>query len=376
VSVVVRPVQTRRDRQAFLRLPWKIYAGDPCWVPPLLAERREHIGPKSPFREYGEAEFFLAFRGGEPVGRVSAHTNRAHNERYGDRVGFFGFFEAIDDPEVATALLGAAEDWLRARGRDTARGPMSFTINDEIGVLVEGFDRPPSLMMGHSPLYYGPLLEGAGYAKAKDVLAWWYDSAVEIPKMARRISDLVQTYDNVVVRPVDKKHLDRDVRIVMDIFNDAWKDNWGYVPLTEREIRKMAQEFKLILEPELALIAEVNGEPAAISIAIPNIFEFVRDLDGKLFPLGLPKLLYRMLTKKPKTARLILFGIRDKFRGGDLWGLSVYVYTLMHSNSARLGYEGGELSWTLEDNTKINRGIEMMGGKVYKRYRVYDKALA
>ncbi len=379
-SVTVRPVTSKKDLEAFIRMPWVVYRGetpDPAWVPPLLQERREFLDRrKNPFFRHGEAELFVAFRDGKPVGRISAHINGEHDRVHGDGAGFFGFFEAIDDEAVAKALLERAEAWLRARGRASMRGPFSFTINDECGVLVEGHDIAPYPMMSHSPPYYARLLEAQGLTKAKDLFSWGYKTG-ELPKPIRQMADAAKKSPGVTVRTIDMKALERDVRIIMDIFNEAWAKNWGFVPLTDAEITKLAADLKLFVVPDLCLIAEIDGEPAAISFALPNIHEHIADLDGKLLPFGFAKLFWRVKRVPYKSARLVALGIRPKFRGTGIGGkgLSVLLYAEMNDRGARLGLTHGELGWTLEDNDKINMGIKLMGGNVHRRHRIYEKAL-
>lgn len=379
MAVSLRPVENAADRERFIRFEWDVYAGkDPAWVPPLLFERREFLDPKkNPFYHHAEVLLLLAEKDGRPVGRISAHTNAEHDRVHADGAGFFGFFECLDDPEAASALLGAAEAWLREKGRTSSRGPFSFSINDHCGVLVDGHDIAPYPMMSHSPPYYDALLRAAGYEKVKDLLSWGYVVG-DLPKHIRQIADACRKNEALRIRPLDKRHLERDVRIIMDVFNEAWARNWGYVPLTDAEILKMAKELELFVEPELCLIAEVEGEPAAISFALPNVHELIRDLDGRLFPFGIFKLLWRAKRRRPKTARLIALGIRPKFRGHALGGkgLSVLLYADMHLRGQKLGLTGGEVGWTLEDNVKINRGIEFMGAKVQHRHRIYGKGLA
>ena len=222
---------------------------------------------------------------------------------------------------------------------------------------------------------YQKLIESFGYKKIKDLFAWQYDATRPVPEQAQQISDVVKAYPGLVVREIDPKNLKRDVKIVSEVFNSAWSRNWGFIPWTDEELKKIVKDFKLILNPKLALIAEVDGKPAAISIAFPNFHEAIYDLKGRLFPFGFLKLLYRLKTNKIKTARLALLGIKKEFRHDILAGLSVYLYSEMHRRGQKIGLTGGELSWTLDDNEKINRGIELMGGKVYKKYRVYEKSL-
>jgi hypothetical protein len=377
VSLVLRPVETRSDRAKFIKLPWKIYKNDPAWVPPLLMERRDFLNPKkNPFFEHANVVLFLAERNGEAVGRISAQIDHLHNQTHGEQTGFFGLFECVDDPEVASCLLNNAAGWLKSRGMKGMRGPFSFSINEELGVLVKGQEHPPFVLTAHTAPYYAGLLEGWGLRKLKDFYCWRYDSKRPVPEAALQLAEEARKHPGLTIREVDPKNLERDVRILIDVFNSAWEKNWAFVPLTENEIRKAAKDFKLLLEPKLALIAEVNGVPAGISLALPNLNEAIKDLNGRLFPFGLFKLLYRIKTKKIRSARLILLGIMKEFRKDALGaGLSVLLYVEKHRRSQELGHWGGELSWTLEDNQKINFGIEMMGGEHYKTYRVYEKEI-
>jgi hypothetical protein len=376
VTIAVRPVRTRADRAAFIEVPYALHGGDPHWVPPLRFERRELLDPrKNPFFEHGEAELFVAWRGGRPVGRISAQLDRLHHERHDAGEGFFGFFDAPDDPDVVAALWRAAEAWHRERGHRRVLGPFSFTINGEMGVLVDGFDSPPFLMMNHNPPYYGARLEALGLRKAKDVFAWRYVPG-ELNEATRQIAEYTRGVPGLRLRPLDARRMDAEVRTVMTIFNEAWSNNWGYLPFTERELAKMAQEFRLLLDPRVAFVAEIDGEPAAMALSLPNLNEAIADLKGSLFPTGLAKLLWRVKVRGLSSLRLVLLGIRPKFRGRpELKGLSVLLYVETHQQAVAAGYHLGELSWTLEDNDKINQGIRLMGGEPYKTYRVYTKAL-
>lgn len=374
--IQIEPVQTKSQLKEFIHLPWTIYKNDKAWVPPLLQQERERLSPKhNPFFEHAKAQYFLARQDGKVVGRISAHIDHLHNQTHNEKTGFFGFFEAPDDPAIAKALLDTAGNWLRGERMNLVRGPYNFSINEEVGTLVEGFEHPPFIMMAHNPSYYPKLLEGYGLNKAKDLFCWRYDSARPVPEMAQQIAEAVRSHPGLTIREVSPKTLEADVRILIDVFNEAWSKNWGFVPLTENEIKKAAKDFKMILEPKLALIAEVDGKPAAISLALPNLNEGIRDLNGRLFPTGLFKLLFRLKTKKIKSARLMLLGIKKEFRGGVLGGLVVLLYSEMHKRSQLLQHWGGELSWTLEDNEKINHGIQLMGGEKYKTYRIYEKTL-
>ncbi|MBI2388360.1 MAG: hypothetical protein HYV09_01975 [Deltaproteobacteria bacterium] len=374
MQVVERPFGV--DTQRFLDVGRKVFRGDPSFVAPLELDMKDRFDPKkNPFFEHAEGAVFIAVKNGEDVGRCTAQIDKLHIEKYQDGTGFFGFLDTIDDPGVARALLDAAADWLKKRGMKKMRGPMSLSINEEMGCLVEGFDTPPAILMPHSRSYQGALIEAAGLEKEKDVFAWKYEVG-EPPTRARKAHDEVLELPEVRIRSMDRAHMERETRMVMEIFNDAWKDNWGFVPMTDSELKKMAADLKLILVPDLALVAEVDGEAAAISIALPNINEMIRDLDGKLFPFGLPKLLWRLKVKGPTSARLVLLGIKKKFRIQKKYGgLSTALYVEMNDRGKKLGMKWGELSWTLEDNAPVNLGIKMMGGKVYKKYRVYQRPL-
>jgi hypothetical protein len=376
MAIQIRRISPGSDVKDFLAVPHRVYKDDPQWVAPLDFEMKERLDPKkNPFFEHAEAMYFVAERDGELVGRVTAQIDHEHQKRYSDAAGFFGFLDTVDDPAVVLALLDAAAAWLRERGMKTMRGPVSMSINEELGLLVEGFDTPPMVMMPHHRPYQGGLVDAAGLAKLKDFYAWRYEVG-HVPARAQKAHDEVMKEPGLKIRTVDLKHAERDVRIVMDVFNDAWHENWGFVPMTEGELAKTAQDFKLILDPHLALIAEVDGEPAAISIALPNLNEAIRGLDGKLLPFGFAKLLWRLKVQRLKSGRLALLGIRKKFRTQKKWAaLSIALYVEMNARARDRGMQYGELSWTLEDNAPVNVAIKAMGGKIYKRYRVYEKAL-
>lgn len=376
MSVEVRETPIGGDLRDFLDVVDYVYRDDPNFVRPLDFDLKQRLSKKNPFFDHAEATTFTAYKNGWCVGRASAQIDRGHLERYKDDVGFFGFLDTVDDPEVAKALLDAAAKWLSRRGMKKMRGPLSLNINEEMGCLIEGFDTPPMILMPHHRPYQGGLIEQAGLAKVKDVFAWRY-TVGNVPKRAEKAMADVDAMPEVKLRHVDKGNVERDVRIIMDVFNDAWSDNWGFVALTEAELTKMASELKPILMPELTYIAEIDGSPAAVALALPNVNELIGDLHGKLFPLGLPKLLYRLKVKGPKSARLIILGIRKKYRGVKKYGaLSTCLYAKMHHSAEKVGVTWGELSWTLEDNAAVNVGIKFMGGEIYKKYRVYERDLA
>ena len=357
----------------FLNLVDYLYQRDPNYVRPLDMDMKDRLSAKNPFFEHGDGVIFTAFRNGFCVGRCTAQMDREHLARYKDSVGFFGFFDTIEDEEVAKLLLDAASKWLRERGMKKIRGPFSLSINEEMGCLIEGFDTPPMVLMPHHLPYQGALIEKCGFQKLKDVYAWRY-TVGEVPVRAQKAHDELAALPELKTRHIDMRNLDSEVRMVMQLFNDAWSENWGFVPFTEKELSKLAADLKLIAIPELTYIAEINGEPAAFAIALPNINELIRDMKGKLGPLELGKLLWRLKVKGPKTARLALLGISKKFRGQRKYaGLSIYLYSKLNESGQKLGIEWGELSWTLEDNGPVNVGIKFMGGKIYKKYRIYEK---
>lgn len=360
----------------FLDLASDIYAGDPAWVRPLDMDVEDRLNPKkNPFYEHGQAAAFVAYRDGKRVGRITAQIDRTHLERHKDDAGFFGFLDTIDDASVARALLDKAASWVTGHGMKRLRGPMSLNINEEMGCLVEGFEHPPVIMMPHHRPYQGGLIEQAGFSKIKDVFAWQY-SIGKVPLRAQKAHDEILAMSNVTVRPVNKSRMLDDVRILMDIFNDAWSENWGFVPLSQRELEKMAADMKLILVPELTFLVSIDGEPAAVAVALPNINELIGDFNGKLNLVTVPKLLWRLKKTGAKSGRLIILGVRKKYRNVRRYmGLSAYLYVAMNHAAEKLGMTQGELGWTLEDNAPINSGIRLMGGRVYKKYRVYERSL-
>ncbi len=375
MSVEIRRIGVGGKLNDFLGVVDYIYRDDPHFVRPLDLDMSQRLSHKNPFFEHAEAEFFTAHRNGKCVGRATAQIDRLHLERYNDGVGFFGFLDTINDQEVVNELLAAAEGWLRARGIKRMRGPMSLSINEEMGCLVDGFDMPPMILMPHHLPYQAALIQKAGFAKLKDLYAWRY-SVGDVPKRAQKAHDEIAALSEVTSRHADKQHIERDVGIVMDVFNDAWSDNWGFIPYTKSELKKMAEDFKLLLVPELTQICYVDGEAAAVAVALPNLNEIIADFRGKLFPFGLPKLLWRLKVERPKTARLAILGIRKKYRNVRKYaGLSTYMYVELNNAGARAGFRWGELSWTLEDNAPVNVAIKFMGGKIYKTYRIYEKEL-
>ncbi|MEN9577685.1 MAG: hypothetical protein RJA70_694 [Pseudomonadota bacterium] len=373
MTLEIREIPLGGDLKQFLDVVDYIYRDDPNYVRPLDMDIKHRLSRKNPFFAHAEGAIFTAHRNNFCVGRITAQIDREHLARHRDDTGFFGFLDTIDDPSVAEALLARARQFCADRGMKRIRGPLSLSINDETGCLVEGFDTPPMVMMPHHRAYQGGLIAAAGFERTKTLFAWRY----EVGNLKRRVSKALEDIEalpEVTSRTVNMKNVEGDTRIVMDIFNDAWSENWGFVPYTEAELAKLASDFKLIIRPEITRIAFINGEPAAVAVALPNVNEAIRDLKGKLFPLGLPKLLFRLKVQRPETARLLILGIRKKFRNERKYaGLSAYLYALLNNAGQELGIRWGELSWTYEENGPVNAAIKMMGGHIYKKYAVYER---
>ncbi len=376
-SIDIVPVTDKAMRKAFVRVPWNVYTDDPNWVPPLLIEREGHIDPKqNPYFDHAEVQLWIAYKNGMPVGRISAQVDQASLARHKDDAGHFGFLEGVDDPQVFHALMETAENWLRQRGMKSIVGPLSFSINDEVGLLVDGFDRPPSLMMGHALPYFSQYLTSLGYEKAIDTIAYDFDVNKDgLNDKSRAIVNRLSSNPKVTVRSLNSKDFDNELRRIIDIFNDAWWDNWGFVPFSEPEIKKLASDFKLLLEPEHVSIIEVDGEPAAFGLTIPNINEAIRDLNGRLLPFGWAKLGYRIFAKKIRTARLPFMGVRRKYQKSWMGAaMSLIIIDMVHSRNVGKK-DQAELSWVLEENYGVRKIIESTGCKPYKTYRVFRKAL-
>jgi hypothetical protein len=378
-AVEIVRVRTKADLDRFIRVPWRIYRDDPHWVPPLVFERRQHLDrTANPFFDHAEVQLWLALRGGEAVGRISAQVDQAALSQHQDAAGHFGFLEAEDDGGTFAALLQTAEAWLRDRGLRTVRGPFSLSINDESGLLIEGYERPPALMMGHAPPYYGRRLEDLGYAKVRDLIAYDFDvvTAKSVPPEVRRLVDSLAKRPNVTVRRLRKSQLARDLKAVLKVFNDAWSNNWGFIPFSEVEIAKIAKDMRPLIREDFVCIVEIDGDPAAFALALPDLNEAMADLNGALLPFGWAKLLYRLKAGKITRVRMPLMGVRKKYQGGAKGAALAYtVIEKVHENVQRAGFAGAELSWVLEDNLPARKVIEAAGGVPYKTYRIYEKAL-
>ena len=375
-DIEIVPVSGKADLDRFIRVPFALHADDPNWVPPLLMERHEALSPaKNPYFQHAEVQMWIARRGGRDVGRISAQVDRLSLEAHKDQTGHFGMLAAEDDPAVFAALLGTAEDWLRARGMRRVLGPFNLSINEEMGVLVEGFEKPPMLLMGHDRPYVSRRLEEQGYGKEKDVIAYLYDIAKELPPGPRAMLKR-RLPEGVTLRTLSMKRYAEDIRALTEVFNDAWAGNWGFVPLTEAEIQHMANAMKPLIDERLVWFVEVEGEPAAFGVCLPNINEAIRDLDGRLLPFGWAKLLWRLKVKGVKTGRVPLMGVRRKFAGSHRGQLLPFLLIDAVDQAAKKqGYTHYELSWILEDNMPMRRICEASDAQIYKTYRLYSKAL-
>ncbi len=376
MSVEIKRHQPGRDLKEFIRVAFEVYRDDPAWVPPLNMEITDRLTPeKNPFFEHAEVALFTAWKDGKAVGRISAQIDHEHLRIHKDNAGFFGFFDTINDQEVASALVAAAENWLAIRGMTLMRGPFSLSINEETGMLVEGFDSPPTIMSPHHRPYQGALAEGAGLEKVKDCYGWKHH-VVPAPPRAQRAWEAISSLPEVRFRSVNPRKLKKEVHDILDVFNDAWQHNWGFVPATDSEAKKMAADLQLILDKELSFFAEIDGQPVAICICLPNLNEVIYDFEGKLGPVTIAKLIWRLKIRRPKSARLMLLGIRTELRGKKRYApLAMAVIAELVRRGLKQGYAWAELGWTLEDNRLINAAIRSMGSTIYKRYRLFEKPI-
>jgi hypothetical protein len=326
---------------------------------------------KHPFFQHSTADFFLARRNGETAGRIAAILNNNHNEFHHERCAFFGFFESIDDRAVATALLEKAAAWGRERGMTALRGPANYSSNDTFGLLVEGFDSSPVIMMTYNPQYYVELIEQAGFGKAMDLYAWWMTEEQGLNPKVLRVGEKILQEENIRLRPLNLKNFWGDVEVVKKIYNDAWSANWGFVPMTDAEFEFMAKELKPVVDPRLALIVEKEGEPVGFALSLPDYNVALKKINGRLLPLGLLKVLY--YKRRIKRIRVLTLGIVRRLQTHS--GIGAALYVEMFRRGIAAGFNAGEFSWTLENNTLINRGMKLLGAEIYKRYRIYERPL-
>jgi hypothetical protein len=373
--VRVVAVDTAARRRDFLRLPLRLYAGDPHWVAPLELELRERVWGSNPFHLHATVQAWVAYGAdGVPCGRITAQWDRLQQTVHGDATGSFGLFESEDRHEVAAALLECAAVWLRAQGARRLRGPLNLSVNEECGLLVEGFDTPPSVMMGHGRPGYDALLRGWGLEKARDLLAYRVAPDFEAPRVMRRLAESAP--GTVRVRPLDTRQRARELALLRDIFNDAWARNYGFVPFTEEEFAEVGKLVTLLVPPDYVQIAEVDDKPAAFIVAMPNIHEITRHLRGRLLPFGWLRLLWGLKVRHPRSARVPLMGVRQEYQQSRLGpALAFLVIDAVRKGMCARGVREVELSWILEDNSGMRSIIEAIGGEAYKRYRIYECAL-
>jgi GNAT superfamily N-acetyltransferase len=371
VTVDVRPVQGRRDLERFIRLPFRLYRNEPLWVPPLLWERRQFLNRrKNPFFRHAEAEYFLARRDGRVVGRITAQVDRHLNEFQQNAWGLFGFFECEDDQEAATALLEAAASWLRERGRDRIVGPMDFTTNDECGVLVDGWRHPPIILTNWTHPYYPQLIEGAGLAKAMDTYMWalYVDKRENVHQAIWDMADKVETEHGITARHFRKKDLDAEVNRFLEIYNAAWQRNWGFVPLTDEEVRHYAKQLRPLLDENWAMVAEKDGETVGAALTLPDWNQVFKKMNGRLFPIGWAKFL--LGRRKIDRVRVFALGVKREFQHT---GVAAKLYQMHFDSAERTPQKGGEMGWILETNKPMNRAMEGMGGEIVRTYRMYER---
>jgi GNAT superfamily N-acetyltransferase len=370
----IKKVSKKKDLKKFIKMAWKIYENIPQWVPPLIIDQLELLSwDKHPFHKHAEVEYFIAYKNGEPVGRIAGIVNHIHNEYHNEKTGFFGFFECINNQDVANLLFDSAKDFLKEKGMERMRGPMNFSTNEDCGLLIEGFEHPPVIMMPYNPEYYIGLFEKYGLTKIKELYAWRItkdEVSSEKMRLMERIIRELSNDERVKMRSVNMKDFENEVERIKMIYNDAWSNNWGFVPFTDEEFYHLAKKLKQVVDPRLVFIVELNGEPIGFSLALPDINKALKKINGRLLPFGIFKLL--MEAKKIKNIRVITMGVRKGYR---LRGIDAYFYYSTIKKGIECGYDEAEMSWILEDNAPMNRLLEHLGAKIYKKYGIYEKAI-
>jgi hypothetical protein len=377
VELIEVPLSDRKLVERFIRVPWYVnreHHPNPRWVPPLLMDRRDYLDPtKNPFFEHAEAAFWIARVDGKDVGRVAAVEDADYIKFHGEKTGYLGMFECVDDVAVARALVDRAAQWLRGRGMTSMIGPLELSTNYISGVLLDAFDRDPGINMPYNPPYYDRLLGECGLTKAKDLLHWALDTKHPVPERVVRVADKIATRRGVKIRNMSFADWDAEVLRTLEVYNDAWEKNWGFVPLGSKEYLHIAKDLKMVLHPDFAILAEVDGKPAAFVLTVQNINPVLKKLDGKLFPFGVLRLLWDLKVRKKVTSgRLILLGIKSPYRGQ---GIDSLLFLATHRAAIKQGWTEGEIGWTLEDNLRVNSAIKAMGGFQVATYRIYARAL-
>jgi GNAT superfamily N-acetyltransferase len=368
-GIEVFEVQSKKDLNDFIKLPYSLYSKDPFFVPPLIKEMKSQFSIENPFFEHAIVKYFIARKDKDIVGRITSIINKRHNEFHNENAGFFGFFESVNDLDVASALLDKVSDNLRREGMDILRGPMNFSTNEECGFLFEGFNTYPMLMTPYNPAYYNELMERYGMTKSKDLYAYIYNVAEELPEKVDRVAHIAEK-SGIRVRPLNKKVFDYEMNIFKDVYNSAWEKNWGFIPLTDKELSYLSKRLKTIAVPELTLIAEKDNEHVGFMGLLPDFNFILKHMKGKINPVSIAKALY--YSKKIQDLRLLLLGIKPKYRNR---GVDALLFREGFKGVKKGGYKRVELSWILEDNIPTQRLVEMLGSKLYKKYRIYEKNL-
>lgn len=371
-SVSVRPLRTKRDEKRFIKFQWVPYKGNPAWVPPLLLDRRKLMDRrKNPFYEHADVEFFLAERDGQAVGRIAAIINHNHNREHNENIGFFGFFETLNDRDVAFALFDTAVAWLRERGVNAVRGPASPSVNDEYGMLIEGFDRPPAILMSYNPPYYPKLVEAYGFTKIKDLYSWYLEKQKVFTDRLVRVSEAAKQRQGLVFRTINMKDFDNEVKMVHEIYSRGWMKNWGEVPLTDAEFAYMAKDLKPVVDPRFVIIAESKGKAVGFGLTLPDYNVILRkNKHGWLLPALVRMLLFR---KRVDNSRIIILGVLPEYLNSGIGGILFYETARAITNA---GIDHGEASWVLEDNVMMNRGAHLLNGEIIKKHRLYQLAIS
>ncbi|MDC0255271.1 hypothetical protein OAK75_10230 [Bacteriovoracales bacterium] len=371
MSLTISEVKFGKSIRSLIEVPWKIYAKDPNWVPPLKMTIKDIFNPKHPFYETSKIKSWVAKKEGKLVGRIVAIINHKHNEFHKEPCGFFGFFDCPDDHEVSSSLLKKAEDYLKSEGMNKVRGPMNPSINYECGTLIDGFNDPPQIMMTYNPAYHKVLLEKEGYKKAKDLLAYRINSDFTYPELIKKAAKRIEKSHNVTYRKLDIKNWDQEVSSMWKIYNSAWEDNWGFIPMTKKEFYHTAKDLKTVVDPSLVHFVDVNKETAGFFVVLPDYNQVFKQIpSGKLLPWGIFKLL--RAKKYIDRGRVVILGLVEKYRNT---GIASLLYYKMQEDVLKAGLKEVEMSWILEDNFKMRRPLERMGAKAYKTYRIFEKEL-
>jgi len=369
-NINISIVQSKNELMQFIKLPWKIYKNDPYWVPHLLMDRKKILDKiKNPFFKHAEAEYFLAKRNGEVVGRIAAIKNDLHNKEHKDKVGFFGFFECENNQETANMLFDSANEWIKSKGLTSMRGPANPSSNDEYALLVDGFEDTPRLLMTYNPKYYITLIENYGFKKAKDLYAYKLENQkVLSSEKLKRVQEIAKQRSGIKIRPLDMKHFNKELENFKDVYNKTWEPNWGFVPMTDEEIDAMAKDLKTIIEPSLVLFGEIDNKIVGFALVMLDYNQVFKEMNGRLLPFGIFKLMTQK--KKIKWARILTLGIIPEHQKKGLD--TIFYWEIVH-RAANIGIRLGEASWVLEDNEMMKRGAQVMNGELYKTYRIYDK---